>query len=102
METQAKPLPKWLMKRYAILWKTFGGNPFAFSEAAHALEENGRITSVFLCKMKKNGWIEPRIMQDDARKRVYTLRTPDDVITQIAMCMKNVETGTIDIAQPSG
>jgi hypothetical protein len=90
METFVQPLPKWLMKRYAVLWKNFGGNPFEFNQAVTVLAEKERTTSVLLSKMKKSGWVEPRITLEDSRKRVYVLKAPNEAMSQMVVIKENV------------
>ena len=66
--------PKWILKRYVVLWKKFGVKKFSFEDAQEALNEDARIVSLFLSDLNKDGWIkkiEPH--PDDARKRLYQL-----------------------------
>jgi len=43
-----------------------------------------RMVSVILSKMRKAGWLEMRLDPNDARKRLYKLKAPDDVVREIA------------------
>lgn len=66
--------PKWILKRYAILWKKFGEKKFSFENAQEALNEDARVISLFLSELNKAGWIEKiEPHPDDARKRLYKL-----------------------------
>ncbi|MBW2965461.1 hypothetical protein KY363_08445 [Candidatus Woesearchaeota archaeon] len=53
----AKPLPKWIMKKYALLW-----NRHASKEFNHAV----------------------RLDPEDSRKRTYTLKSPEQAIKEMA------------------
>jgi len=43
-----KLLPKWLMRRYLVLWKRFKTDKFSFEEAQNVLDEDARIVNLFL------------------------------------------------------
>ena len=80
-----KPLPKWVMKRYAVLWDNFGAEAFSFDHANSALNIDREILSLVFSEMKKAGWISVDIDPQDSRKRIYRLIEPS-----IAMkCMSN-------------
>lgn len=79
------PMPKWLTKRYAILWKEFKENEFEFEEAKKILDEgNDKRLSVILSDFKKNGWIEVKLHPESSRKRIYKLKSPDKAMEEIA------------------
>ena len=72
-----KPLPKWIMFRYAKLWNTFDSKEFNFEEAEKILNIDKQVLSVLLSDLKKNGWLEVSLCQDDSRKRIYRLKSPE-------------------------
>jgi len=74
------PLPKWLMKRYAILWCKFNESEFDHEQACGAFEKDGELVSLFLSEMKKRGWLEVKINPHDTRKRVYKLISPNEAV----------------------
>ena len=75
------PLPKWLMKRYAMLWQAFGEREFQHSEACRALKGDGKdFVSEVLSGLKKSQWLEVRINPQDSRKRVYRLISPEEAV----------------------
>lgn len=74
------PLPKWLMKRYAMLWQAFGEKEFQHSEACHALQNDREFVSLILSDLKKAQWLEVRINPQDSRKRVYRLISPEQAV----------------------
>ena len=78
-------MPKWLTKRYAILWKKFKDKKFEFEEAKQALnEDNDKRLSVILSDFRKNGWLEVELHPESSRKRVYKLKSPEEIILEIA------------------
>jgi len=80
----SKPLPKWLMERYAILWKNFKSEEFDHDQAANILKEKKeRLVSVILSELKKHGWLIVTLHPDDSRKRIYKLKNPEDAIIEI-------------------
>ena len=79
-----KPLPKWLMERYSLLWKAFEEKEFDHDEAAKVLnEERERLVSVVLSDLKRHGWLTIKLHPDDSRKRLYKLKNPVDAIVEI-------------------
>lgn len=81
----AEPMPKWLTKRYAILWKIFKDKKFEFEQAKQALnEDNDKRLSVILSDFRKNGWLEVELHPESSRKRIYRLKSPEEIILEIA------------------
>jgi hypothetical protein len=79
------PLPKWLFVRYAKLWAEKENREFTFDEARRLLrEKNDKTLSVILSELRKHGWLETLLDAKDARKRSYHLRSPQDIIEEIA------------------
>ena len=76
-----KPLPKWIMRKYAQLWKKFRDTEFEHSETEEILEENA---SVIISFLKKNGWLSIRLNPEDSRKRFYMLKNPEQAIGEMA------------------
>ncbi|MFC1742154.1 MarR family transcriptional regulator [Nanoarchaeota archaeon] len=81
MTTIVRPLPKWIMQKYAVLWKQFSESSFEHSEALGVLKEN---TSVIISYLKKHGWVEVALHPEDSRKRVYKLKSPEQAISEMA------------------
>ena len=85
--------PKWVEKRYNTLWKAFGSFPFGLDDAAKVLEEKrknhrGQVP-VILSELRKAGWIHTDFDPDDARKRIYRLKSPKEVIGEIFSIKKD-------------
>jgi type I restriction enzyme M protein len=77
--TDVELLPKWVMRRYLILWKSFESREFDFGEAWAALEklskpDNKKTVALFLSELRKAGWLQVDFDPDDTRKRIYKLR----------------------------
>jgi len=77
-----KPLPKWIMQKYAALWRQFRYNEFDHTQSTEILKDN---TSVIISHLKKNGWIEIKLNPKDSRKRIYVLKTPEQAVQEIGM-----------------
>ena len=43
-----------------------------------------KMVSVILSEMRKSDWLEMRLYPNDARKRLYKLKAPDEVVKEIA------------------
>jgi len=79
-----KPLPKWVTQRYSILWKTFNKRDFNYSEASKLLQEkNEALVSIVISELKKHGWLTVKLDPGDSRKRIYTLKSPEEAINEI-------------------
>lgn len=75
------PIPKWVWKRYALLWKKFEDTPFSFEKAQKELKHLDRnLISVMFNELKNAGWIKVNLDEKDTRKRVYTLVNPIQVV----------------------
>ena len=80
-----EPMPKWLTKRYAILWEELKDIKFSFSDAKEKLNEtDDKRLSVILSDFKKHGWIDVELDPQSSRKRLYKLKSPSKVIEEIA------------------
>lgn len=80
----AQPIPRWLMEKYALLFKKFKDKEFSYQQVMETINKNSRIyTSLVLSELRKAGWLEIKINPEDARKRIYTLYKPEEVITKI-------------------
>jgi len=78
-------LPKWVMERYAKLWKKFGLEQFSHKEATKLLKEPKETTlSLVIQELKKNGWIELSLDPKDSRVRLYKLKEPNKAVKEMA------------------
>ena len=77
----AKHLPKWIMKRYARLWSTTKEKEFT-KEEAKKIMSNDKSLAVFLSELRKAGWLEMKMSQEDARKTIYKLKDPTKTFMQ--------------------
>lgn len=86
-------IPAWLEKRHEILWESFQDSTFRFDDAAAALKEkmhdSERQINVFLSELRKRGWLETEFDPEDARKRIYKLRSREDIISETLSIDKN-------------
>lgn len=80
-----EPLPKWLVKRYAVLWKNRGDKKISFEDVKADLDEkNSKKVSAILSNFKKAGWLEVELHPETSRKRLYKLKPPEKAILEIA------------------
>ena len=80
----SEPLPKWIMKRYAKLWKSFSNKEFNFDKANEILKEkDSRVIGIILAELKKSGWVDVKKDPDNGRRRLYRLKKPEGVIKEI-------------------
>ncbi len=77
-------LPKWIMKRYSLLWTKFRDKKFNFEKAVNVLKENEKRIGVIFSDLKKYGWLEVSLNSKDSRKKLYTLKSPEEAIRGIS------------------
>jgi type I restriction enzyme M protein len=86
-------LPKWVEKRYKELWDSYHDSPFRFENAADVLrkkmKDSEEQVNVILSELRKGGWLNVNFDPEDARKRIYTLKSSEEVITQILSISKS-------------
>ena len=80
-------LPGWLDKRYEILWRAFGDRDFRFSDAvevlADKLEDNEERVAAVLSELRRRGWLRVSLDSEDARRKVYRLRSREEVLGRL-------------------
>ena len=86
-------LPTWLEKRYRTLWETFRESPFRFEDASKILKEKMQggeeQVNVILSGLRKKGWLEVEFDPEDARKRIYKLKSSEEMISETLSVSKN-------------
>jgi hypothetical protein len=76
-----KAIPIWILNSYAKLWIRFKEERFDFSKAEDVLKKLP--TSVILSFLKKRDWLQVSLNPNDSRKRLYTLKNPEQAITEM-------------------
>ena len=79
-------LPRWLDKRYEILWEAFQSSPFRVEDAAAVLKEkiddSEEQINVVLSELRKRGMLKVEFDPTDARKRIYQLQSKQQIISE--------------------
>lgn len=78
-----EPLPRWIMERYSKLWVNFRNSDFTFDDAKKILSRDN-VISLTLSQLRKSGWLEAKLSAEDARKRVYRLKSPEEAVARIS------------------
>jgi type I restriction enzyme M protein len=84
--------PRWLKNKYDLLWNEFGEQPFTFEEATHVFEknqDNKKDVPVFLSKLRKSGSLTVEMDPLDARRRIYSLKSQQEMINDLLTLSKN-------------
>jgi type I restriction enzyme M protein len=80
-------LPKWLERRYDILWETFQNSSFRFDDAVNLLKEKIQDShdqvNTILSELRKRKYLIVDFDPEDARKRIYKLQSKEELISQI-------------------
>jgi type I restriction enzyme M protein len=79
-------VPAWLEKRYSILWQAYQESQFRFEDASNLLQEklhdSENQINVFLSELRKKGFLEAAFDPSDARKRIYSLKSMESIISE--------------------
>ncbi len=79
-------LPRWLDKRYEILWEAFQSSSFRVEDAAAVLKEkiddSEEQVNVVLSELRKRGMLKVEFDPTDARKRIYQLQSKQQIISE--------------------
>lgn len=70
-------LPEWIVKRYAKLWMKFKEKDFTKAQADKILGGDSSLP-VLLSELRRGGWLEMKMSEEDARKTIYKLKNPTD------------------------
>jgi len=86
-------IPNWLEKRHDTLWEVFRHSPFRFEEGATILKEKNQDSedqvNVFLAELRKKGWLTVEFDLQDTRKRIYKLKSKDEIISELLSVKKD-------------
>jgi len=86
-------IPNWLEKRHDTLWEVFRHSPFRFEEGATILKEKNQDSedqvNVFLAELRKKGWLTVEFDLEDTRKRIYKLKSKDEIISELLSVKKD-------------
>lgn len=77
-----EPLPKWIMQRYSALWNKFKDKEFNHEEAFKTLNKD-KMLSIVLSELRQAGWLEMKLSPEDARKRIYKLKSPEQAVKEM-------------------
>lgn len=85
-----KAIPKWLMIRYAALYRELDGKKFDRVEAItiltkYNLNKDEKLTNMFFSDLAKLGWMDSERDQEDKRKKVYKLIKPEKAIKELEL-----------------
>lgn len=80
-------LKRWLQNRYDILWKAFETRSFRYDDAVGVLQEQPTDDSpeqvnIALSELRKAGMLEVQLDKQDARKRIYKLKSTIEFISE--------------------
>jgi DNA-binding MarR family transcriptional regulator len=80
---RARFIPEWLFKRYAQLYKEVNLSEFSMEDSKKILGERDKLVYDVLSELTKAGWMMRRFHPSDARKRIYQLRDPKEVVLEV-------------------
>jgi hypothetical protein len=83
----AKAIPKWVQGRVSKLYKKYGLLELTFEMIEKVLcpMDNRNTINAFLNELKKAEWIEVKPSIKDMRKKIYTLKEPNEILMDITL-----------------
>lgn len=80
-----KPIPKWVMIRYSVLYRELKVKQFTREQAKDALDkyslnQDEKLTNVFFSELAVLGWVTFEQDKKDKRKKIYKLINPEKAI----------------------
>jgi hypothetical protein len=81
---KTRPIPKWIMKRYALLWSKFKSKEFTYFEVSKLFnKDSNNLRRALISQLRINGWLEVKLNSKDSRKRVFKLKSPEEAIKEM-------------------
>tara|TARA_Y100000310_G_C19984674_1_gene491385 strand:+ start:213 stop:464 length:252 start_codon:yes stop_codon:yes gene_type:complete len=78
---KTRPIPKWLMQRYALLWYKFKEKEFTYEEVCKLFNKDSEnLRRALISHLRVNGWLSVQLNTKDSRKREFKLKSPEDAI----------------------
>jgi len=80
-------MKKWVKNRYEVLWKNFQKKSFRFADALRVLKEemkgdSSEQVNLTLSQLRRAGLLDVQLDSEDARKRIYTLKSEVELISE--------------------
>jgi len=80
-------LPNWVENKYTLLWNEFKDGAFTMDDAVRVFVEGGagsrEEVPVFISELRKAGWLITEFDPSDARRRLYRLKSREEVIGEL-------------------
>ncbi|RLI44857.1 SAM-dependent DNA methyltransferase, partial [Candidatus Bathyarchaeota archaeon] len=74
-------------KRYEALWQAFKSHDFRFHDAVRVLnskfEDEEERVAVVLSELRRRGWLRVSLDSRDARRKVYRLRSREEILGRV-------------------
>lgn len=81
----AKAIPKWVQERLSKIWRESEQEDLTYEQIEKILKPDEKTTiSVFLNELRKAGWMDVKIDEVDARKRIYNIKEPNKILMEIS------------------
>lgn len=83
-----KKLKNWVENRYDVLWENFERKPFRADDAFGVLAQHkdtagsSEQVNIALSELRKAGFLEVELDPKDARRRIYTLKSKEEIISE--------------------
>ena len=81
---EVEALPKWMLRKYAQIWKIFKEDRFTADNLVEKLKEDKEIILVLISRLRQKGWLITEQDEEDQRRRKYKLRPMKEMLELIA------------------
>ncbi|MBU2634458.1 MAG: hypothetical protein KJ674_04400 [Nanoarchaeota archaeon] len=81
---KTRPVPKWIMQRYAVLWHKFKEKEFTYLEISKLFtKDSDNLRRALISQLRINGWLKVKLNSKDSRKRTFRLKSPEEAVREM-------------------
>jgi hypothetical protein len=82
--TKTRPIAKYIQEVFSTIWKKYGSEELSKSKIVKLFPKyNKQVLRNYLSKAVKSGWIKIEVDQKDKKRRIYTLREPNEIMKEL-------------------
>lgn len=81
---KTRPVPKWIMQCYALLWHKFKEKEFTYEEVFKSfIKDSDNMRRALISQIRVNGWLTVQLDFKDSRKRSFKLKSPEGAVSDM-------------------
>ena len=81
---KTRPVAKWIMQRYALLWHRYKEKEFTYEEVSKLFsKDSDNMRRALISQLRINGWLKVELSDKDSRKRTFKLKSPEESVKEM-------------------